>query len=132
MRLYCFAHVGQSLGQSVDQVLSAQYVLTPFLIVTKLGTVMVLESIFSLLNFISHGQRSKLLVIVKIKLLFFIPSFVLNSQYIIIVLPYIYQTFYNGCIRGQELRSLLHFRSFGQRSRSNLLSYSKVNYKLFV
>ena len=72
------------------------------LIVTKLGTVMVLESIFSLLGFRSHGQRSRSNVLVKIKLLFFIPSFVLKSQYIMIVLPYIYKTSYNVCIRGQE------------------------------
>ena len=30
MGFYCFAHVGRSLGQSVDQVLLAQYLLTPF------------------------------------------------------------------------------------------------------
>ena len=34
---YCFATVGRSVGRSVDQVLSAQYLLTPSLDQTKLG-----------------------------------------------------------------------------------------------
>ena len=122
-------HVGRSLGQSVDQVLLAQYLLTPFFDTYQTWYSNGSGKHIFPFEFHITWSKVKVNVLVKIKLqLFFIPIFFLNSQYIMIVLPYFYQTSYIGCIRGQEDS----FCISGPRSRSNLLSYSEVNCELFI
>ena len=76
MGFYCFAHVGWSLGQSVDQVLLAQYLLTPFFDTYQTRYSNGSGKHIFPFEFHITWSKVKVNVLVKIKLqLFFIPIF---------------------------------------------------------